>query len=260
MALDFTLIKYEELLKAFISRQYRIMTFENYYEGTKDGKLLVIRHDVDDLPLQSLYKAEIEHRLGLRTTYYFRIVQESNHPDVIRKIAALGHEIGYHYEDLSLANGNQKKAIKLFEKNLAYFRTFYPVRTICMHGSPTSIWDNRLIWREHNYRGYNIIAEPYFDTDFSSTFYITDTGRRWDGDRVSVRDKVNSKLQQEYHFRHTSDIIKALQSDKFPEKAMITTHPQRWHNNYIPWMKELVLQNFKNAIKKSFYVQNPMMD
>lgn len=260
MARDFTLKKYEELLQAFIGRGYRILTYENYYEGDKNGKLLVIRHDVDDLPVQSLLKAETEHRLGLKTTYYFRIVQESNHPDIIKKIAALGHEIGYHYEDLSLANGNQKKAIRLFEKNLAYFRNFYPVRTICMHGSPTSIWDNRLIWREHKYRDFGIIAEPYFDTDFSSTFYITDTGRRWDGDRVSVRDKVNSKLQQAYHFRHTNDIIRSLQSDKFPQKAMITTHPQRWHNNLMPWLKELVLQNIKNTIKKSFYVQNPMMD
>jgi len=37
---------------------------------------------------------------------------------------------------------------------------------------------------------YGIIAEPYFDMDFKEVLYLTDTGRRWDGDRVSVRDKV----------------------------------------------------------------------
>ena len=37
---------------------------------------------------------------------------------------------------------------------------------------------------------YGIIAEPYFDLDFDEVFYLTDTGRRWDGDDVSVRDKV----------------------------------------------------------------------
>lgn len=260
MQRDFTLSMYEKLLNAFIAKGYRIMTYEQYYESDKQGKLLVIRHDVDDLPLQSLRKAQTEQRLGLKTTYYFRIVPESNVPEIIRQIASLGHEIGYHYEDLSLANGNQKKAIRLFEENLTYFRTFYPVRTICMHGSPTSIWDNRLIWREHRYRDYGIIAEPYFDTNFESTFYITDTGRRWDGDRVSVRDKVKSKLQQSYHFRHTRDIILALAENRMPEKVMITTHPQRWHDETVPWFKELCLQNIKNVIKKAFYVQNPMTD
>jgi hypothetical protein len=35
-----------------------------------------------------------------------------------------------------------------------------------------------------------IIGEPYFDVDFSKMLYLTDTGRRWDGGIVSVRDKA----------------------------------------------------------------------
>ena len=45
----------------------------------------------------------------------------------------------------------------------------------------------------YDYRDYGIIAEPYFDVDFDEVFYLTDTGRRWDGDSVSVRDKVLKK-------------------------------------------------------------------
>ena len=59
-----------------------------------------------------------------------------------------------------------------------------------MHGSPLSKWDNRYLWKKYNYRDFGIIAEPYFDVDFSEVLYLTDTGRRWDGDEVSVRDKV----------------------------------------------------------------------
>ena len=40
---------------------------------------------------------------------------------------------------------------------------------------------------------FGIIAEPYFDVDFDEVFYLTDTGRRWDGDSVSVRDKVGGQ-------------------------------------------------------------------
>ncbi len=260
MARDFTLRKYHELLDAFRQQGYALMAYEDIFGGNVPEKYVILRHDVDDLPLQSLKKAEIEKEAGARSTYYFRIVEESNVPDVIRAIAALGHEIGFHYEDLSLANGNFRKAIRLFEKNLAYFRTYYPVKTICMHGSPTSIWDNRMIWKEIKYKDYDIIAEPYFDTDFNSTLYITDTGRRWDGNLVSVRDKVKNSFQRSFRFRSTDDILKNLKAGKLPSKIMLTTHPQRWHNDLRPWIKELILQNIKNFIKKNFYVQSPHMD
>ena len=62
-----------------------------------------------------------------------------------------------------------------------------------MHGSSLSKYDNKLLWKYYNYRKSGIIGEPYFDIDFNEVFYLTDTGRRWDGDRVSVRDKVESK-------------------------------------------------------------------
>jgi len=61
-----------------------------------------------------------------------------------------------------------------------------------MHGSPLSKWDNRDLWKRYNYRDFGIIGEPYFDVNFDKVLYLTDTGRRWDGEGVSVRDKVTS--------------------------------------------------------------------
>ena len=85
--------------------------------------------------------AKIEHELGIQASYYFRVVPESNQPEYIRQIAALGHEIGYHYEDMAICQGNTEEAVGHFKQQLQYFRQFYPVRTICMHGAPTSKWD-----------------------------------------------------------------------------------------------------------------------
>ncbi len=59
-----------------------------------------------------------------------------------------------------------------------------------MYGSPLSKYDNKLLWKYYNYKDFGIIGEPYFDVDFSKVLYLTDTGRRWNGDRVSIRDKV----------------------------------------------------------------------
>ncbi|MFM1746083.1 MAG: hypothetical protein RLZZ630_2020 [Bacteroidota bacterium] len=257
---DFTLNKYELLLKVIRRNGYTILPFVDFIEGNRPEKVVILRHDVDNKPKQSLEKARIEYDAGIRSTYYFRIVEESNDPEVIEKIASLGHEIGYHYEDLSLANGEFDKAIDLFAKHLQYFRKFYPVKTICMHGSPASVWDNRLIWRNYNYRDFGVIAEPYFDIDFSHTLYLTDTGRRWNGSAVSVRDKIKNSFQSQYNFRTTQQVLEAFDSGKTPYVIMMTTHPQRWDNNLAPWMSEFVLQNIKNAIKKYLYITPPMTD
>jgi len=77
----------------------------------------------------------------------------------------------------------------------------------------------------------------------------TDTGRRWDGWKVSIRDKVEAKRRSGFRrmpqqekwikkglvFHSTNDIIWAVETGEFPDKVMFTFHPQRWHTNFIPW-------------------------
>lgn len=242
---DFTLKTYHLLLESLLKAGYSFQTFEEFLEKPS-GRVVILRHDVDALPHNSLATAKMEKELGIKGTYYFRIVKQSNRPDIIREIADLGHEIGYHYEDLALTKGNMQEAIAQFEKNLEYFRGFYPVKTICMHGSPLSRYDNRDLWKNFDYKDYGIWGEPYFDIDFSEVFYLTDTGRRWDGQKVSVRDKVNSSF--DLTFKSTHNILAGIH--KLPPKIMITTHPQRWTDKSLPWIKELVLQNAKNLVKK----------
>jgi hypothetical protein len=244
---DFTLEILIELLKKLKDSSFKIIPFKDYFDCDSD-KIAVLRHDVDKLPGNSLKFAEIQHDLGIKATYYFRIVKESFDVNVIKQIVSLGHEIGYHYEDLTLAKGDYEKAYELFNKNLDAIREYYPVKTICMHGSPLTKWDNKDLWKKYSYRESGIIAEPYFDLDFNKQFYITDTGRRWDGGKVSVRDKVKSSFTEKY--KTTKEIIKDIEENKFPFKTMFTFHPQRWTNEILSWSNELVKQKTKNIIKK----------
>jgi hypothetical protein len=50
-------------------------------------------------------------------------------------------------------------------------------------------------------------------------------------------------------FYSTFDIIHSAEEDRLPDKIMMAFHPQRWTDKPIPWMKELVWQNMKNAGK-----------
>ena len=246
--MDFSLKIYNQLLSELQQAGYKFITFEEYCEGKRPEKFVILRHDVDLRAGNSVATAKIENSLNVRASYYFRVVPQSNQPNKIKEIVALNHEIGYHYEDMSLFAGDHVKSIKHFEKQLKHFRQFYPVKTICMHGSPTSKYDNRDLWKTYNYRDFGIIGEPYFDIDFNKVFYLTDTGRCWDGDRFSVRDKVKSDFNQTYH--STQDIINAAKDGSLPQQIMITTHPQRWTDNKLDWLLEFVMQNIKNFVKR----------
>ena len=243
---DFTVSIYRELLDALKNAGYAFQTFEQFIQAAKP-RSIVLRHDVDDRKLHSLEFARIQHEKGIVGTYFFRVVPESFDEAVIREIYELGHEIGYHYEDMDFAKGDPDKALKFFEEHMERLRALVPVKTICMHGSPRSRYDNKDVWKKYNYRDYGVIAEPYFDLDFEKVFYLTDTGRRWDGSSVSVRDKVQNHFN--LHFHTTQEVIDCIQQGKFPDQAMFNFHPQRWTDDPTLWLTDKYQQRAKNAIK-----------
>jgi len=247
--MDFTLKKYCELLTALRNCGFQFFPFCEFLPA--GGRPVCLRHDVDSRPENSLTMAGLEAGMGIRASYYFRAVPESWDEDIIRAVSALGHEVGYHYESIATAGGNINRAYDDFCRNLEKLRKLAPVSTICMHGSPRSPYDSREMWGLFDYKSLGLIAEPYMDTDWESTFYLTDTGRRWDGYNVSVRDKIprwqDVWTERRLVFHSTDDIING--SRRLPPKIMITTHPQRWDDNLFFWFMELVSQNIKNIIK-----------
>jgi len=285
--MDFTIKQYSQLLKSLQNAGFFFQTLEAFIKSDNPGlslntqysKHMILRHDVDNRPANSLHFAKLQANLGVKGTYYFRVVSQSYHEDIIREISALGHEIGYHYETMDTCNGDVDKAYGEFCHNLEKFRKITEIKTISMHGSPMSKHDNRDIWQKYDYKKLGIIAEPYFDINFNELFYLTDTGRRWDGDKFNVRDKPiksatvrgrslplegkpdgagrptkeNPVTNPEFlklRFHHTSDIIKAVNEGKFPKRAMLNFHPQRWNDAFLPWVRELVWQNMKNQVKR----------
>lgn len=244
--IDFTLNTYRSLISTALKEGYHFRTFEDFLSSRIDGKVIILRHDVDELAGNALKIAELENSLDIRATYYFRTVSQSNNPEVIRKIASMGHEIGYHYEDLSNANGNYKTAILSFEKNLQYFRQFYPVRTISMHGSSSSKFDNRDLWNHFKFEDFGLIGEPYISLDFNNVFYLTDTGFSWNGGKYAVWDVVENNFDLSFH--SSQQIIQCLKEKKFPNSCMILSHTL-WTDNIIQWTWLHVREFLRNHIK-----------
>jgi len=77
-----------------------------------------------------------------------------------------------------------------------------------------------------------------------------------------VRDKVAQQenwIKRGLVFHSTNNIIIAINENRFPNQIMFTMHPQRWTNNPILWIKELVIQNIKNQVKKVILYRNKIL-
>lgn len=243
---DFSIQKYAKLCQS-IAKKYKAITFTEYVENDKAHNFIILRHDIDRLPGCALAMAKIEHKYGLKSSYYFRVPGTFS-PEIIREIAQLGHEIGYHYENLDQAKGDYTLAINIFEKSLKKLRLIYPVKTICMHGNPLTHFDNRDLWQKFDFRKYGIIGETYLSLA-ADVAYFSDTGRNWSQrykgkDHPVHADGRFDKVKLEY----TDDVIRLIESKKI-DKICLVVHSERWNSTYFGWLAYSILDRMVQIAK-----------
>lgn len=244
---DFTLEKYRELCQVLLD-QYTITTVRDYLSEKPSGNTAILRHDVDRKIMNALRIADLEHGIGICSTYYFRYPHTFN-PEILRKILGFGHEIGYHYEVLSKTKGDYPKAIALFEQEFGEFRKICPVDTICMHGRPLSPLDNRDLWKQYNFRTFGLKGEAFLS--MSGVEYFTDTGRSWNG-KNNLSDFVGAGRPLEQP-ETTDDLINLIREKQFPN-LYLTTHPERWSHSigshFVNYGTDIIFNISKKIIRK----------
>jgi len=244
---DFTLNIYRELLSTLLNSGFEFYVLKELCAGVMKEPYIVLRHDVDRKPENALRMAEIENNMGVKATYYFRIVKKVFDPEIIKKISAMGHEVGYHYEDLSMQHGDIEEALKSFKRNVEMLRELVPVNTVSMHGNPLSKYDNRKLTTLLNFTELDILCEPYSIVEKLRIVYLTDTGRSWNNSTVNVRDKVSSTI--DIKVKSTHRLIDAIGKELSEKNMMLNIHPERWEDAILPWFWNLMWQRFKNVIK-----------
>jgi len=244
---DFTLEMYRELVRFFLTSGYTICSVDDYLSGSNDARNTVImRHDIDRRIYKAVDFAHIERDLGIRATYYFRHPYTFQ-PPVIQKVRDMGHEIGYHYEVMSKANGDPVYAKELFSHEIDDFRRYVPVKTVCMHGAPLSKYDNRDFWKYYSFEDFGLSGEAYLS--INGVYYYSDTGRTWSGAN-KIRDKLKNQMNlPSDSIMSTLDLIQAIEKNK-PHVAYILTHPERWAGSPGEWLFLLGMDAAVNAGKK----------
>lgn len=245
---DFTLQAYAKLLAAVRDAGYRTCAVIDWLDGPRtEEPLVVLRHDVDRNPRNALAMARLEAAQGVRATYYFRIVPVSFVPEIIKEIAALGHEVGYHYEDWHRGAYRIETALPLFAEALAKIRAIAPVRSISMHGSPFSKENNLTIWQHAEFRDY-AVKDCLLSDRWSGFAYFTDAGRTFGATSANLRD-VLADADAIEAVRSTRDLA-VFVSLRERQRMMISTHPERWSDDVGVWTTQWLRDLAANTVKR----------
>jgi hypothetical protein len=245
---SWTLDNYRNICETALAAGYQPQSIADHIRSPQDN-VVILRHDVDRFPENALGIAKLEHQLGVRSTYYFRMVRGVFSPRIIRQIQALGHEIGYHYETLSKCNGNRQRAIEAFTQELSRLRTVAEVTTTSAHGSPLSRWDNRTLWSDLDSSALCLTGDAYSAIDYSTVVYFTDTGRRWDADRTNLRDRPPGAATGTCAVHETDDLVKFLASQA-AARICIQTHPERWSATHLQLIRSAAFDISTSTAKK----------
>ena len=125
------------LINKLLSSNYKFVFFEDFNRNIKGQ--IILRHDVDQDCSYALELAKIENSLGIKSTYFFLIRNDSynlfseRNSVSVKKIKSLGHSISLHFDPLVYKNPREGL---LLEKNM--FENFFneKVNMVSLHRPP----------------------------------------------------------------------------------------------------------------------------
>jgi len=178
---DFTERHYIQLLK--MAKKY--YSFELF--TTKQKKPHVIwRHDVDMSIHRALKLAEIEARLGIKSTYFlllhseFYNIFEKDVYEKIKKILKLGHKIGLHFEFsfYKIKNFKQLEKYLKFEKEILEKTFSTKIDVFSFHNPELGYLDSL---SNNSIEGMKNCYGKFFKNNY---FYCSDSNGYWRFERL----------------------------------------------------------------------------
>lgn len=271
----FSFSSYARLLDIVGQSGYAVIGIEQILQLRFDNqplpdRIVAIRHDVDYFPNRALALAEIEAEKKFAVTYYIRRRFFDDNLDLVRKIAELGHQVGYHYEEVDThqkAPNQQvaRDAVGFFIGSLLDLdRLGFPIKTVCAHGNPLTDVDNRQV--VHLARDTEYIEKLAFTYDQDEVkkkisdrlvgdasiditgddvdLYIPDTGRF--NPKFNLKDRIDRCPIA--GLSSLTEFEKILKSGRY-NRIYMNMHPDRWSGDVATWTFDFLFDTAKNTIK-----------
>ena len=236
---------YEEILKQAINNGYEIISMLDYYlrvsrNDIKSTDLITInRHDIDNHVGVAKKMYEIEKRLGVSGTYFFRL--ETLDRKFIKRLANDGFEVGYHFENIAnyckmnpFKNFNDLSSNEIshiqeeFKYELGRIREKFnlPINNVASHGDFVNRIlkvPNQTILDSNLRNEMSIMSEAYDQVYFkNSSIYLSDC-----------------KFPEV--FNYDGDILEDLKLRRYPNIYLLT-HPNNWEVSLSETLKDLLFR------------------
>jgi hypothetical protein len=186
---------YAEILQRAKSLGYQFPTVSELKTGAHSlPKFLLLRHDIDVSPRYALRMAELEHDMGVRSSYYVLLHSlyynpaANPHWDALRTIVSMGFEVGLHYETDFFENRGMDPLQGILHDVLALENILQiKVLSISQHRPASSTLLEKL--NEHYVDAYNRDL-------MENVRYISDSGHKWRGkslmDTLGKEDRIHA--------------------------------------------------------------------
>ncbi|MBN2305132.1 MAG: hypothetical protein JXQ72_11675 [Anaerolineae bacterium] len=245
MALDFTLAAFETFCQQIAHMP--VFTLIDYLTRTTAPPLpfVVLRFDVDYREVHAVQMARIAERHNLQGSFYFRHRNGNFDLNAIRTIAALDHEVGYHYETLDTCRGNFDAAETLLMEHIGALRAAgLTIRTVAAHGStPTapSYQSNLDLFRRRPelFERAGLVGETTLSVDFSRVVRLSEANWHW---------QRYAQYQPGAKGRKTSLRAAAQDLPHLDTGLYVTFHPQQWFKRPL----EMLYYRWRNRLGRTF--------
>ena len=240
------LADYLALIDALIAAGWRLRPVRDAFAAPARPPFAYLRHDVDRRPDRAVTMAEAEARRGVHASYYFRCNARGRFPAAaMQRIAALGHETGFHYECLSRCRGDADAALRRFGEELELCRRIVPVETVAPHGAPLSAASNMDFAAGIGPERFGLLGDAT-GLDLSDVLYVTDTGGTF-GSPHNLRDRsAGPMLTAPVHPRR----LFAHLMDSGTRRVVLSCHPERWPAGREGLLRAALRDAAGNAVKR----------
>jgi len=219
--------EYRQLLMTILERGYRFMPMADFARLVRgrnppEGRVALLRIDVDSDPRGAARMFEVERELGIRSTYYLRLSTIDR--QLIAAMTQHGTEVGYHFEEAStLARrrgiGNAADVERCrdilrehFRKNVTLFgkRAGVTPRTVAAHGD----FLNRKLGISNNF----FIDDALLD----ELGVVAEAYQKWLVSRVSARI-ADRPPPRKWQPQPPEEVLKSS-----PAALSLVIHPRQW--------------------------------
>lgn len=220
-ACSFRFAHYREMLERARAEGYALVAFRDHDPSRR--RIVILRHDLDTRIAveRAIRFAEIEAELGATATYFVRVHAPDYNPfdyrtyTAIRRILAMGHEIGLHHEVVDMSAVTGEDPVVLFRREKAMLETVVDgsVTATSQHGdySAYSNPDYHQFFDRHSKQElgiHTVSSEPQFAEAMK---YLSDSNGIWpegcfcqhigQRDRYQVLTHPDQWFDEHYHTR-----------------------------------------------------------